>query len=102
MDEDMRAIYNAAYSKGFSDGYKKCEKENKETSHWEYNPDGIDYGIGAWECAKCHCRNDMIPTMITQGTDKPPIMHENINPLNRAGSKFCPNCGRKMVNKEKA
>ena len=96
----MRAIYNTAYSKGFSDGYKKCEKEKNETSYWEYNPDSMDWNIGAWECAKCHCRNDMIPSKILHGKGKPPITHEDINPLDWAGSKFCPNCGRKMVNKE--
>lgn len=51
---------------------------------WHYNPDGMDWGLGAWECSLCRCRNDNLP------------MDEKINPRVWAGTKFCPNCGAKM------
>lgn len=52
--------------------------------HWKYNPNGMDWGLGAWECSLCRCRNDNLP------------MDEKINPRIWAGTKFCPNCGAKM------
>ena len=57
--------------------------------HWKYNPNGMDWGIGAWECSLCRCRNDNLP------------MDEKINPRIWAGSKFCPNCGAKMDGERK-
>ncbi|MBQ2768079.1 MAG: hypothetical protein IJF49_08410 [Clostridia bacterium] len=51
---------------------------------WNYNPDGMDWGLGAWECSLCGCANHNLP------------MEENIKPLRWAGSNYCPNCGAKM------
>ena len=65
------ALYNAGYRK-------------QSEGEWHYNPDGMDWGLGAWECSLCGCRNDNLP------------MDENIKPLRWAGSKYCPNCGAKM------
>jgi hypothetical protein len=52
--------------------------------HWIYDPNGMDWNLGAWRCSKCGCKNNNI------GGD------ERINPLLFAGSKYCPNCGAKM------
>lgn len=52
--------------------------------HWIYDPNGMDWNLGAWRCSKCGCKNNNI------GGD------ERINPLLFAGSKYCPNCGCKM------
>jgi hypothetical protein len=52
---------------------------------WVYDPDGIDWNIGAWRCSECGCKNDNL------GSDR------NINPYHYAGSKFCGNCGAKMT-----
>jgi hypothetical protein len=52
--------------------------------HWIYDPNGMDWNLGAWRCSKCGCKNKNI------GGD------ERINPLLFAGSKYCPNCGAKM------
>lgn len=57
--------------------------------HWKYNPNGMDLGLGAWECSLCRCRNDNLP------------MDEKINPRIWAGTKFCPNCGAKMDGERK-
>ena len=51
---------------------------------WEFDPDGNDWGIGAWVCSKCRAKNDNL------GIDT------NINPYLFAGSKWCPQCGAKM------
>ena len=67
-----------------------------ETAHWEYDPNGMDWGIPAWRCSECGCRNDMIPTYVSNAKGKPPITHEYINPLSWAGTKYCPGCGRRM------
>lgn len=62
------------------------EKGYREQSEgkWIYNPDGIDWGLGSWQCSLCGCNNHNLPR--DNGT----------NPLVWAGSKFCPNCGAKM------
>lgn len=53
-------------------------------AHWKYDPNGMDWNIGAWRCSVCGCRNNNI------GCD------EKLNPLLFAGSKYCPNCGARM------
>ena len=56
---------------------------------WNYNPDGMDWGLCAWECSLCGCTNHNLP------------MEESIKPLMWAGSKYCPNCGAKMDGERK-
>lgn len=51
---------------------------------WIWNPNGMDWGLGAWECSECACINNNLP------------MSRNMNPLMFSGSKYCPNCGAKM------
>ena len=67
----------------------KVEAKTIECAHWEYDPDGLDWGLGAWVCSSCHCANNNIP-----------VMNPVINPLRFAGSKFCPNCGKTMIKAE--
>lgn len=59
-------------------------EELRPKSKWIWNPNGVDWGLGAWECRECACRNNNLP------------MNSNINPLMFSGSKFCPNCGARM------
>jgi DNA-binding XRE family transcriptional regulator len=54
-------------------------------AEWKWDENGLDWGLGAWRCSECDCRNDNIPNGPT------------INPLRWAGSKFCPNCGAEIV-----
>ena len=51
---------------------------------WVWDENGVDWGLGAWECSECH--------------HKPETWWEadKGNPYRCAGSKFCPNCGAKM------
>ena len=51
---------------------------------WIYNPDGTDWGIGAWFCSLCRGKNANL------GIDN------TFSPYLYAGSKFCPECGAKM------
>lgn len=60
-----------------------------EYAEWYYDPNGMDWGLGAWKCSKCHTKNDNL------GGSK------NINPYMFSGSKFCPQCGAVMKPKEK-
>lgn len=51
---------------------------------WEYDPNGCDWGIGAWRCSNCGCKNDALP------------WDNRLNPYDFACSHFCPHCGAKM------
>lgn len=55
---------------------------------WVYNPNGMDWNLGAWQCSVCKCNNNNLP-----GNDK-------YNPYIFQGSNFCPNCGAKMDEEE--
>lgn len=51
---------------------------------WVWDENGLDWGLGAWECSECH--------------RKPETWWEayNGNPYRCAGSSYCNNCGAKM------
>ena len=51
---------------------------------WEWNPNAMDFGLGAWVCNKCGCKNNNL------GLDR------KMNPLMFSGSSYCPNCGADM------
>ena len=72
---DYRWLATEAYNAGY---LKQSEGE------WHYNPDGMDWGLGAWQCSVCGCNNNSLP------------MDKNIKPLRWAGAKYCGNCGAKM------
>ena len=55
---------------------------------WVYNPNGMDWNLGAWQCSVCKCNNNNLP-----GNDK-------YNPYIFQGSNFCPKCGAKMDGEE--
>lgn len=60
-------------------------EEMRPRGKWIWNPNGMDWGLGAWECSECACRNNNLP------------MNSNMNPLMFSGSNYCPNCGAKMM-----
>lgn len=59
-------------------------KQEKE-AYWIWNPNGMDWGLGAWVCSKCGNRGSRTPTDKKQ------------NPLLYAGALYCGNCGAKMT-----
>lgn len=59
----------------------------ERVGEWVLNPNGYDWNLPAWCCSECGCINANIGVS-TKGITS--------NPMNWAGSKFCPNCGAKM------
>ena len=53
--------------------------------HWVWNPDGMDWGLGAWVCSECHAK----PGTWWEADKK-------YNPLRCSGGHFCGNCGARM------
>ena len=51
---------------------------------WVWNPNGMDFGLGAWQCGRCFARNNNLP------------INSKINPMMCIGSKYCPECGVKI------
>lgn len=58
--------------------------EKQSVGEWKYNPDGMDWGLGAWQCSLCGCNNNNLP------------MNNRVNPMRFAGAKYCPYCGARM------
>ena len=52
--------------------------------HWEYDPNGMDWNLGAWRCSECGCKNDNLG------------MENDINPYLFAGARYCSQCGIEM------
>lgn len=53
-------------------------------ARWVWDDNGMDWGLGAWLCGACFCRNANLPA------------NKKINPYKWAGAKYCPHCGAKM------
>ena len=53
-------------------------------AEWIWDDNGMDWGLGAWLCDACFCRNANLPA------------NKKINPYVWAGAKYCPHCGAKM------
>ena len=66
-------------------GEKKRDVAGVRHGKWKYDPNGMDWGLGAWVCSVCGCKNNNLGTS------------ERINPYLFSGSKFCPNCGARMT-----
>lgn len=69
----------------YNAGIRDAERRLRETSEWVWDKDGMDWNIGAWRCKSCRYRNHNLPN------------DESINPYNWSGTKYCPNCGRRML-----
>ena len=52
---------------------------------WIWNPDGMDWGLGAWCCSKCKAKAE------TWWANDP-----KYNPFLCSGGHFCGNCGARM------
>lgn len=60
---------------------------DRPQGEWVLDPDGMDWNIPAWRCSRCGFVANYIGTE-ANGFGR--------NPMNWAGSKYCPNCGAKM------
>lgn len=85
--------YDEDKQNAVKEAIKSLEAE-PQVGHWIYDPNGMDWGLAAWKCSECRNKNDMIPTTINYGKDG---IKRVTNPYAWAGSKFCPNCGCKMI-----
>ena len=84
-DTDMFDTYND-YSMVFDtiDNFPAADVAPVRHGKWIYNPNGMDFNLGAWECSVCTQKNNNLPCS------------RNISPYICVGSKYCPNCGARM------
>lgn len=61
--------------------------ETVRYGHWVWNPDGMDWGLGAWCCSECKSKAET-----WWANDR------KYNPLHCSGGHFCGNCGAQMIN----
>ena len=52
--------------------------------NWVWNPNAMDWGLGAWQCSECHSSNISLP------------MNTNLSPYAFMCGQYCPCCGAKM------
>ncbi len=90
-NDDMRAIIDTYGGlKNIQSAFVKLhEIETADVvpvvkANWEWNPDGMDWGIGAWQFSACKAMSPM-----WWNTDK-------TNPHTKSGHRYCPNCGARM------
>lgn len=58
---------------------------------WVLDPNGMDWNIPAWRCSRCGFVANYIGVEVNGFGS---------NPMNWAGSNFCPNCGADMRERE--
>ena len=56
-----------------------------DSSKWTWNPIVKKWTIGVWRCSNCQAINHSIEHS------------SKVNPLSYTNSKYCPNCGQKMI-----
>lgn len=96
-NKELKSAYNygrdSGYADGFVDGYKAGVKDAKpKTGKWILDQNGMDWNISAWRCSEC----GFVATHI--GVEPNGL---GGNPLNWAGSKFCPQCGARITGYER-
>ena len=57
----------------------------RKTGRWVWNPNGMDWNLGAWCCSECRTKAE------TWWAND-----EKYNPLMCSGGEFCGNCGARM------
>ena len=63
-----------------------------KTGKWVLDPNGMDWNIPAWRCSECGFVANYI------GVEANGLGN---NPMNWAGSKFCPQCGARITGYER-
>ena len=89
-DEVMRLaesgkLLSGSFGERAKDIIKAIPTAEPKVGKWIWNPDGIDWGLGAWVCSKCKCKPET-----WWEADK------RYNPYQCAGGHFCGNCGARM------
>lgn len=83
-DDPSCPLFLAAMIEQYIDQEPASDVVEVKHGKWIWDPNGMDWGLGTWQCSECACRNNNLP------------MNNRINPLVFSGSKYCPNCGAKM------
>lgn len=84
LDKNFCSIGGAEVLKQIIEAQPPADVRSVVRGEWIYDPNGMDFNLGAWICSKCSCRNSNLP------------LNKNMNPLIFLGSSFCPNCGADM------
>lgn len=83
--DELRKIWTELF-----DGVPSAEPKQKK-GKWKLDPNGMDWNIPAWRCSECGFVASYIGA-VANGLGN--------NPMNWAGSNFCPNCGCQMKGEE--
>lgn len=87
----LRTFHNGTYAKAIDTAIEALLAEPK-TGKWKLDPDGMDWNIPAWRCSECGFVANYI------GVEANGFGN---NPMNWAGSKFCPHCGARITGYER-
>ena len=96
--KELEILYDAKNGEvSWNDAILEIKKaptiEERKTGKWVWDENGMGWNLGAWVCSECHARNDNIPPAIKYNDGYRKVG----NPYMWQGSKFCPNCGARMV-----
>jgi hypothetical protein len=100
IDEDGDELYAdmptvnslLACNKELSKRIKSLPSAEPKTGEWVLDPNGMDWSIPAWRCSECGFVANYI------GVEANGLGN---NPMNWAGSKFCPQCGARITGYER-
>lgn len=87
----IEAVENNSYGMGSRASVKAIKalpSAEPKTGEWEYDPNGMDWNIPAWRCSECGFVANYIGVEANGLGNSPMIW---------AGSKYCPECGCKIV-----
>ena len=75
------------YAEAIDMAIETLQAEPVKHSEWKLDPNGMDWNIPAWRCSECGFVANYIGVEVN-GLGN--------NPMNWAGSNYCPNCGADM------
>ena len=70
------------------DSVSAVDAEPVRHGRWVFDKNANDWGIGGYVCSECRAKNNNLPCT------------EVAAPLMFVGTKYCPNCGAKMEDKD--
>lgn len=90
-DTEEEWAYRNAWVEHIS-ALKALPSAEPKTGKWVLDPNGMDWNIPAWRCSECGFVANYI------GVEANGLGN---NPMNWAGSKFCPQCGARITGYER-
>lgn len=91
-NEELKSAYYSGWVNAINYVIKNELFAEPKRGKWILDPDGMDWNISAWRCSEC----GFVATHIR-------VEPNGLggNPLNWAGSKFCPQCGARITGYER-